>query len=72
MSGPPRLDDIPAEVDARQVMHELVTLRWELAPMIEFYQRALGVLSVVRWMGPITTILLAAILAVLITLPGMP
>ena len=40
--------------------------------MIEFYQRALGVLSVVRWMGPITTILLAAILAVLITRPGMP
>ena len=72
MSGPPRLDDIPTEVDARQVMHELVTLRWELAPMIEFYQRALGVLSVVRWMGPITTILLAAILAVLITRSGMP
>jgi len=68
-STPPRLEEIPVEVSARQVMHELVVLRWELAPMVEFYQRALGVLSVIRWMGPVTTILLGAILAVLILQP---
>jgi len=68
-STPPRLEEVPSEVSARQVMHELITLRWELAPMVEFYQRALGVLSVVRWMGPVSVILLGAILAALIIEP---
>lgn len=67
--GPPRLEDIPTDITPRQVGHRLEVLVYELQPMMEFYQRALGVLAVVRWLGPITTILLFAILAVLVLRP---
>ena len=66
---PPRLEDMPDDVEPRHVLWELRMVKWELAPMVEFYQRALGVLAVLRWLGPVTTLLLVAILAVLIVRP---
>ena len=62
----PKLDDIPENVDVRDLAHQLEMLVWEMEPLVDFFQQTRGVLALLRWLGPVTTILLGAILVVLV------
>ena len=64
---PPHLDDIPNDVTPKEVLYELRMFRYEVQPAVLFYIKAQGVIGVLRWLGPVTTLLLAAILVAIVS-----
>ena len=65
-NGPPRLEDIPEDITAREVMWTVLKLDHKVEPALEYITQAKGVIAVMRWLGPLATLILGAILIVLV------